>query len=382
MVERDAPGLGQHQAPAPALEQVMAQRGFQRLDLRRKRRLRQVQLPRRTGQRAVGGHGPEEPQVVQVELGHTSIKQNDYAAKYVIFWKFGKRYTGRSIMPDRSTAMTCPSAHLPLAPLAAAWLPLPFACAPRPPPRRACRAWPRPRPCGAVLLVCRRAGPASGLAGRRWSLAAGAGALALRLDAVSVTHGAAGRLRRLGRGALLAPLPGRRGARGRVPRPDAGHPRRRCWSWCRREACRCWSLAFVAVGLGAAATSAVLPRAARGAARGGQVHPGLGCGRRGADRRRRPALARLRHAPTSPAITAQPRAGLPLSAQIAVGLLVLAAALKTAAFPLHGWLTEVMEAPTPVSALLHAGIINSGGVLLITLGGPGAGKAPARWRRW
>ena len=60
---------------------------------------------------------------------------------------------------------------------------------------------------------------------------------------------------------------------------------------------------------------------------------------------------------------------LPGLAQVAVALLVLAAALKTAAFPLHGWLTEVMEAPTPVSALLHAGIINSGGVLLITLSG-------------
>ncbi|WP_372610516.1 proton-conducting transporter membrane subunit [Aquicoccus sp.] len=55
--------------------------------------------------------------------------------------------------------------------------------------------------------------------------------------------------------------------------------------------------------------------------------------------------------------------------QIAIGFLVLAAALKTAAFPVHGWLTEVMEAPTPVSALLHAGIVNSGGVLLITLAG-------------
>jgi NAD(P)H-quinone oxidoreductase subunit 5 len=43
--------------------------------------------------------------------------------------------------------------------------------------------------------------------------------------------------------------------------------------------------------------------------------------------------------------------------------------LKTAAFPVHGWLTEVMEAPDSVSALLHAGIINSGGVLLITLSG-------------
>ena len=59
--------------------------------------------------------------------------------------------------------------------------------------------------------------------------------------------------------------------------------------------------------------------------------------------------------------------GLPLAAEIGVAFLVLAAALKTAAFPLHGWLTEVMEAPTPVSALLHAGIINAGGVLLIAL---------------
>jgi NAD(P)H-quinone oxidoreductase subunit 5 len=58
---------------------------------------------------------------------------------------------------------------------------------------------------------------------------------------------------------------------------------------------------------------------------------------------------------------------LPLAAGFAVALLVLAAALKTAAFPLHGWLTEVMEAPTPVSALLHAGIINGGGFLLIRL---------------
>lgn len=60
---------------------------------------------------------------------------------------------------------------------------------------------------------------------------------------------------------------------------------------------------------------------------------------------------------------------LPPLGHLAVGLLVLAAALKTAAFPVHGWLTEVMEAPTPVSALLHAGIINAGGVMLIMLAG-------------
>ncbi|MFM7348847.1 MAG: proton-conducting transporter membrane subunit [Erythrobacter sp.] len=61
--------------------------------------------------------------------------------------------------------------------------------------------------------------------------------------------------------------------------------------------------------------------------------------------------------------------GLGLAGTLAVAAIVVAAALKTAAFPLHGWLTEVMEAPTPVSALLHAGIINSGGVLLITAAG-------------
>jgi NAD(P)H-quinone oxidoreductase subunit 5 len=59
-------------------------------------------------------------------------------------------------------------------------------------------------------------------------------------------------------------------------------------------------------------------------------------------------------------------ASLPVAAHAAAALLVLAAALKTASFPVHGWLTEVMEAPTPVSALLHAGIINSGGILLIS----------------
>jgi len=57
--------------------------------------------------------------------------------------------------------------------------------------------------------------------------------------------------------------------------------------------------------------------------------------------------------------------GIDLATTAAIACIVIAAALKTAAFPLHGWLTEVMEAPTPVSALLHAGIINSGGVLLI-----------------
>lgn len=52
----------------------------------------------------------------------------------------------------------------------------------------------------------------------------------------------------------------------------------------------------------------------------------------------------------------------------AAALLIAAAALlRSAQFPLHGWILEVMETPTPVSALLHAGIINAGGYLILRL---------------
>ncbi len=56
---------------------------------------------------------------------------------------------------------------------------------------------------------------------------------------------------------------------------------------------------------------------------------------------------------------------LPLSLHVAAVLLVIGVSLKTAQLPFHGWLTQVMEAPTPVSALLHAGVVNIGGVVLI-----------------
>ncbi len=58
---------------------------------------------------------------------------------------------------------------------------------------------------------------------------------------------------------------------------------------------------------------------------------------------------------------------LPASVRIAALLLAVSAMIKCAQLPLHGWLIQVMEAPTPVSALLHAGVVNLGGFMLIRL---------------
>ncbi len=56
----------------------------------------------------------------------------------------------------------------------------------------------------------------------------------------------------------------------------------------------------------------------------------------------------------------------PLTLAIAV-LIVVAALSRSAQIPFHRWLPATLAAPTPVSALLHAGVVNAGGVLLVRL---------------
>jgi NAD(P)H-quinone oxidoreductase subunit 5 len=49
---------------------------------------------------------------------------------------------------------------------------------------------------------------------------------------------------------------------------------------------------------------------------------------------------------------------------VVVGALVLAAMIQSGLLPFHTWLLSSMTAPTPASALMHAGFVNAGGILL------------------
>ncbi len=69
--------------------------------------------------------------------------------------------------------------------------------------------------------------------------------------------------------------------------------------------------------------------------------------------------------PSAPSLTA------------AAGLIVVAALSRSAQIPFHRWLPATLAAPTPVSALLHAGVVNAGGVLLVRLSPLVSGSAIA-----
>ncbi len=63
--------------------------------------------------------------------------------------------------------------------------------------------------------------------------------------------------------------------------------------------------------------------------------------------------------------------------QIAIALLIFCGAVgKSAQFPLHVWLPDAMEGPTPVSALIHAATMVNAGVYLVARCNPIFGSAP------
>ncbi|WP_316409762.1 proton-conducting transporter membrane subunit [Legionella israelensis] len=51
--------------------------------------------------------------------------------------------------------------------------------------------------------------------------------------------------------------------------------------------------------------------------------------------------------------------------KLALSLILLAALTQSAIWPFHRWLISSLNSPTPVSALMHAGLVNGGGILIV-----------------
>lgn len=50
---------------------------------------------------------------------------------------------------------------------------------------------------------------------------------------------------------------------------------------------------------------------------------------------------------------------------LSMSLILLAALTQSGLFPLHRWLINSLNSPTPVSAFMHAGLVNGGGILVV-----------------
>ncbi|STX39827.1 proton-conducting transporter membrane subunit [Legionella feeleii] len=50
---------------------------------------------------------------------------------------------------------------------------------------------------------------------------------------------------------------------------------------------------------------------------------------------------------------------------VALSLIICTAATQSALWPFHRWLISSLNSPTPVSALMHAGLVNGGGILIV-----------------
>ncbi|WP_226905557.1 proton-conducting transporter membrane subunit [Legionella antarctica] len=50
---------------------------------------------------------------------------------------------------------------------------------------------------------------------------------------------------------------------------------------------------------------------------------------------------------------------------LSMSLILVAAMIQSGLFPFHRWLISSLNSPTPVSALMHAGLVNGGGILVV-----------------